>query len=157
MAELLRVSHPEVGVVIVSQYLDPVYVLRLFEGGAGGRAYLLKDRIADRNQLLRAAEDVADGGSMIDPLVVDELVRARAAADHSPLSDLTPRERDVLARVAEGRSNASIAGDLYLTKRAVEKYVHSIFIKLGMPDDVEYSRRVKAALLFLGHEQRAHG
>ena len=157
MAELLRQSHPRIGVVIVSQYLDPVYVLRLFEGGASGRAYLLKDRIADRNQLIRAAEAVVEGGSVIDPLVVDELVRAREQAEHSPLAGLTPREREVLAGVAQGQSNASIASELYLTKRAVEKYVHSIFIKLGMPDDVEYSRRVKAALLFLSHDQRVQG
>lgn len=152
MAERLRESHPGTGVVIVSQYLDPGYVLRLFDGGASGRAYLLKERIGDRNQLLRAAEAVAEGGSVIDPLVVDTLVRARERAESSPLAQLTPRERDVLAGVAQGKSNATIAAELYLTKRAVEKYVHAIFIKLGMPDDISYSRRVKAALLFLGHE-----
>ena len=137
--------------VIVSQFLETAYVLRLFEQGAAGRAYLLKDRITAGNQLLRAVEAVADKGSVIDPLVVDELVKAREGASRSPLSDLTPRERDVLARVAEGKSNAAIAAELYLTKRAVEKYVHAIFTKLGMSDDFESGRRVKAALVFLGH------
>ncbi len=149
MAESLRESHPEIGVVIVSQYLDSTYVLRLFERGSGGRAYLLKDRVADRNQLRRAVEQVAEGGSMVDPLVVDALVTARDNVEHSKLSELTPREWDVLARVAEGKSNATIAEELYLTKRAVEKYVHAIFVKLDMPDDVEVSRRVKATLLYL--------
>ena len=149
MAEALRESHPEIGVVIVSQYLDSTYVLRLFERGSGGRAYLLKDRVADRNQLRRAVEQVAEGGSMVDPLVVDALVTARDDVQHSKLSELTPREWDVLARVAEGKSNATIAEELYLTKRAVEKYVHAIFVKLDMPDDVEVSRRVKATLLYL--------
>ena len=149
MAEALRESHPQIGVVIVSQYLDSTYVLRLFERGSGGRAYLLKDRVADRNQLRRAVEQVAEGGSMVDPLVVDALVTARDNVEHSKLSELTPREWDVLARVAEGKSNATIAEELYLTKRAVEKYVHAIFVKLDMPDDVEVSRRVKATLLYL--------
>jgi len=149
MAEALRESHPEIGVVIVSQYLDSTYVLRLFERGSGGRAYLLKDRVADRNQLRRAVEQVAEGGSMVDPLVVDALVTARDNVEHSKLSELTPREWDVRARVAEGKSNATIAEELYLTKRAVEKYVHAIFVKLDMPDDVEVSRRVKATLLYL--------
>jgi len=149
MAESLRESHPQIGVVIVSQYLDSTYVLRLFERGSGGRAYLLKDRVADRNQLRRAVEQVAEGGSMVDPLVVDALVTARDNVEHSKLSELTPREWDVLARVAEGKSNATIAEELYLTKRAVEKYVHAIFVKLDMPDDVEVSRRVKATLLYL--------
>jgi len=149
MAESLRESHPEIGVVIVSQDLDSTYVLGLFERGSGGRAYLLKDRVADRNQLRRAVEQVAEGGSMVDPLVVDALVTARDNVEHSKLSELTPREWDVLARVAEGKSNATIAEELYLTKRAVEKYVHAIFVKLDMPDDVEVSRRVKATLLYL--------
>jgi DNA-binding NarL/FixJ family response regulator len=149
MAESLRESHPEIGVVIVSQYLDSTYVLRLFERGSSGRAYLLKEQVADRNQLRRAVEQVAEGGSMVDPLVVDALVTARDNVEHSKLSELTPREWDVLARVAEGKSNATIAEELYLTKRAVEKYVHAIFVKLDMPDDVEVSRRVKATLLYL--------
>jgi DNA-binding NarL/FixJ family response regulator len=149
MAERLRDSHPEIGVVIVSQYLDSAYVVRLFERGSSGRAYLLKDRVADRNQLRRAVEQVSEGGSMVDPLVVDALVATPDGAEPSPLSELTPREWDVLARVAEGKSNATIAEELYLTKRAVEKYIHAIFVKLEMPDDVEVSRRVKATLLYL--------
>jgi len=153
MAEELRSSRPATGVVILSQYLEAGYVMRLFDGGSSGRAYLLKDRIADRNQLTRAVEEVADGGSVIDPLVVDALVKGREQRDRSELADLTPRERDVLARVAQGKSNATIAIELCLTKRAVEKYIHAIFAKLEMPDDVEVSRRVKAALLYLAHER----
>jgi DNA-binding NarL/FixJ family response regulator len=150
MAESLRETHPDVGVVILSQFLEPQYVVRLFERGADRRAYLLKDRIADRNQLPRAVEEVADGGSVVDPMVVDTLVRAQERDERSPLADLTPRERDVLAGVAEGKSNATIAAELFLTKRAVEKYIHAIFVKLNIPDDLEVSRRVKAALVYLG-------
>jgi DNA-binding NarL/FixJ family response regulator len=153
MAERLRETHPSTGVVILSQYLESGYVMRLFEGGSSGRAYLLKDRLADANQLTRAVEEVADGGSVVDPLVVDALVEARAQGEQSELRELTPRERDVLAGVAEGKSNATIARELFLTKRAVEKYVHAIFVKLDMRDDVDVSRRVKAALLYLGHHR----
>jgi DNA-binding NarL/FixJ family response regulator len=151
MAEQLRDARPETGVVILSQYLEPQYVLRLLEGGSARRAYLLKDRITHRNQLATAIEQVAEGGSAIDPMVVDELVRAREGSEASPLEDLTPREREVLARVAQGKSNAAIAGELFLTKRAVEKYINGIFTKLDMSDDVDISRRVVAALLFLSH------
>jgi DNA-binding NarL/FixJ family response regulator len=155
MAEQLRDERPETGVVILSQYLEPQYVLRLLEGGSARRAYLLKDRITHRNQLAMAIEQVAEGGSAIDPMVVDELVKAREGAESSPLAELTPREREVLALVAQGKSNAAIAGELFLTKRAVEKYINGIFTKLDMPDDVDISRRVVAALLFLSHASAA--
>jgi DNA-binding NarL/FixJ family response regulator len=151
MAEQLRVSHPQIGVVILSQFLEPGYVLRLLEGGSAKRGYLLKDRITHRNQLATAIEEVAEGGSVIDPLVVDSLVRARELNERSPLAELTPRERDVLSLVAQGKSNASIATELFLTKRAVEKHINAIFGKLNMREESEISRRVVAALTFLSH------
>jgi DNA-binding NarL/FixJ family response regulator len=153
MAERLRASHPEIGVVILSQYLEASYVLRLLDGGSARRGYLLKDRITHRNQLATAIEQVAEGGSVIDPLVVDSLVRAREQSERSPLAELTPRERDVLSLVAQGKSNASIATELFLTKRAVEKHINAIFAKLKMPEENEISRRVVATLVFLSHSE----
>jgi DNA-binding NarL/FixJ family response regulator len=152
VARLLRESDPQIGVVVLSQFADPRYVLELLEEGSAGRAYLLKDRVSDTTQLVSAIEAVAVGGSVIDPTVVELLVRARSRSEASPLATLTPREHDVLSELAQGKSNAAIAACLYLTKRAVEKHVNSIFMKLelGRPDDV--SRRVKAALLFLADE-----
>jgi DNA-binding NarL/FixJ family response regulator len=152
VARLLRETNPQIGVVVLSQFADPRYVLELLEAGSAGRAYLLKDRVSDTTQLVNAIEAVAAGGSVIDPTVVELLVRARSRTEASPLATLTPREHDVLSELAQGKSNSAIAGSLYLTKRAVEKHVNSIFMKLelGSPDDV--SRRVKAALLFLADE-----
>lgn len=152
LARLLRETDPQIGVVVLSQFAEPRYVLELLEAGSAGRAYLLKDRVSDTTQLVGAIEAVAAGGSVIDPTVVELLVRARSRSEASPLATLTPREHDVLSELAQGKSNAAIAASLYLTKRAVEKHVNSIFMKLelGSPDDV--SRRVKAALLFLADE-----
>lgn len=152
VARLLRETDPQIGVVVLSQFADPRYVLELLETGSAGRAYLLKDRVSDTTQLVSAIEAVAAGGSVIDPTVVELLVRARSRTESSPLATLTPRENDVLSQLAQGESNAAIAASLYLTKRAVEKHVNAIFMKLelGSPDDV--SRRVKAALLFLADE-----
>jgi DNA-binding NarL/FixJ family response regulator len=152
VARDLRETDPDIGVVVLSQFAEPGYVLELLEAGSAGRAYLLKDRVSDTAQLVAAIEAVAAGESVIDPIVVELLVRARSRADPSPLAQLTPRERDVLGELAQGKSNAAIAKSLYLTKRAVEKHVNAIFMKLelGSPDDV--SRRVKAALLFLAGE-----
>jgi DNA-binding NarL/FixJ family response regulator len=148
VAARLRASHPEVGVVVLSQYADPVYVLPLLEHGSDGRAYLLKDRVSDRAQLVAAIEAVADGGSVIDPKVVEILVAARAHS--SPLAELTPRELEVLAMIAQGKSNAAISEELVLTKRAVEKHINAIFLKLDLSRYTdEVSPRVKAALLFL--------
>jgi DNA-binding NarL/FixJ family response regulator len=118
-------------------------------GGSNRRAYLLKDRIRDRAEILRAIRAVAAGGSVIDPSVVEVLIESRARAANSPLSELTPREREILAEIAEGKSNAAIARSFVLTKRAVEKHVNSIFAKLDLPGPESVSRRVKAALLFL--------
>ena len=149
VARALRVSDPDVGVVILSQFADPSYVLAFLDSGSARRAYLLKERVSDPNQLVAAIEAVVAGGSVIDPKVVEVLVHARSAGARSPLSLLTRREHDVLAELAQGKSNAAIADSLVLTKRAVEKHINAIFTKLELnsPDDV--SRRVKAALLFL--------
>jgi DNA-binding NarL/FixJ family response regulator len=149
LADHLRESHPSTGVVVVSQYAQPPYVLALLEHGSDRRGYLLKERIHDRGQLVSAIDTVARGGSVIDPKVVEVLVEARARADHSPLAQLTPRERDVLAELAEGKSNAAIAESLVLTKRAVEKHINSIFTKLGLVASEDVSKRVKATLMFL--------
>jgi DNA-binding NarL/FixJ family response regulator len=149
IARELRESDPQIGIVVLSQYADPGYMLSLLESGTAGRAYLLKERISDAGQLVAAIEAVASGGSVIDPLVVESLVRARTNAVNSPLAELTARERDVLAEIAQGKSNGAIADSLYLTKRAVEKHVNSIFMKLDLGTDGDVSRRVKAALIFL--------
>jgi DNA-binding NarL/FixJ family response regulator len=152
IATRLRETHPQVGVVVLSQYSEPSYVLRLLGEGSEGRAYLLKERIADRQQLTRAIRAVAEGGSVIDAKIVEILVRAQARSENSPLGEMTPRELDVLAGVAEGKSNAAIAEDLVLTKRAVEKHINAIFLKLDLtysPEADQISKRVTAALIFL--------
>jgi DNA-binding NarL/FixJ family response regulator len=148
-ASALQESHPEIGVVVISQYVSAHYALKLFEHGSAGRAYLLKEHVGHRIQLLEAIREVARGGSVVDPKVVDVLVEARMRAKNSPLAQLTKREREVLAGVAAGDSNAAIADSLFLTKRAVEKNINSIFAKLDLSDDNTVSRRVRAALLFL--------
>jgi DNA-binding NarL/FixJ family response regulator len=148
LAAELRDSHPSLGVVILSQFADPAYALALLERGSDGRAYLLKERVHNRAELTAAIRAVADGGSMIDPKIVEALVVARSRAD-SPLNELTARERQVLAEIAQGKSNTAIAESLFLTKRAVEKHINSIFLKLGLADAEDVSKRVKAALMFL--------
>jgi DNA-binding NarL/FixJ family response regulator len=152
-AERLRQLRPTAGVVLLSQYADPAYALAFLEGGTEGRAYLLKERVSDLDQLLAAIREVAGGGSVIDPKVVEALVAARSRNAQSPLARLTPREREVLALLAEGRSNAAVADGLVLSERAVEKHINSIFAKLGLPEARDAHRRVKAVLLFLA-EQR---
>jgi DNA-binding NarL/FixJ family response regulator len=152
IAAELRETRPDVGVVVVSQYSEPNYVLRLFDSGSDGRAYLLKERVHNRAELVAAIEAVAAGGAVIDPKVVEVLVEARARATHSPLAELTPRELEVLRAIAEGKSNSAIASELVLTKRAVEKHINAIFLKLGFTYDAEaetISKRVKATLMFL--------
>jgi DNA-binding NarL/FixJ family response regulator len=151
-AAQLRDEYPEMGVVVVSQYVDPHYAIKLFEQGAARRAYLLKEHVGHRNHLMGAIREVGSGGSVVDAKVVEVLVEARTRARNSPLAHLTPREREVLAGVAEGKSNAAIASTLFLTKRAVEKNINSIFSKLDLPDDTEVSRRVVASLLFLAEQ-----
>ena len=154
VARTLRSTHPGLGVVVLSQFDDPSYALELLEAGTAGRAYLLKEQVSDPEQLISAVELVAAGGSVIDAKVVEELVRARSVSARSPLADLTPRERDVLAQLAEGKSNAAIAESLVLTKRAVEKHINAIFTKLDLESPEDVSRRVKAALLFLASGER---
>ncbi len=152
IAASLRETHPEVGVVVLSQYAEPAYAIRLLEHGTGGRAYLLKERIRNKEQLLDAIKAVARGGSVIDPTIVDVLIEARSRAAKSQLSQLTSRERELLAEIASGKSNSAIAESLVLTKRAVEKHVNSIFSKLSLPETQDVSRRVKATLIFLSEE-----
>jgi DNA-binding NarL/FixJ family response regulator len=151
VARELRVSHPDIGVVVLSQFADPSYVLAVLESGSDRRAYLLKERLQEPGQLISAIEAVVAGESVVDPKVVEVLVQARVMGVKSPLADLTPREREVLSELAQGKSNAAIATSLVLSKRAVEKHINAIFTKLELesPDDV--SRRVKAALLFLAN------
>src|SRR5829696_3000352 len=149
LAGELRDSHPSIGVVVLSQFSDPLYALSLLDRGSDGRAYLLKERVHNRAELMAAIRAVADGGSMIDPKIVESLVSARSRAERSPLNELTAREREVLSEIAQGKSNTAIANALFLTKRAVEKHINSIFLKLGLADAGDVSKRVKAALMFL--------
>ena len=153
IAASLRESHPNTGVVVLSQYVEPAYALSLLEHGTGRRAYLLKERIRNKGELIGAIQAVARGGSVIDPAVVDVLIEARSRAAKSRLSELTPRERELLAEIASGKSNGAIAESLVLTKRAVEKHVNSIFSKLNLPETRDVSRRVKATLIFLSEEE----
>jgi DNA-binding NarL/FixJ family response regulator len=153
VAQRLRETDPGIGVVVLSHYAEPQYGLDLFATGAEGRAYLLKDRVRDGRQLQAAIEVVARGGSMIDPEMVRLLLESEERAQDSPLAELTPREREVLAAMASGKSNAAIAGELVLTKRAVEKHVGAIFLKLGLPGENLVSRRVAAVLLYLAAER----
>jgi DNA-binding NarL/FixJ family response regulator len=152
-AEQLRITDPDVGVVVLSQYLEPKYALALFEGGTERRAYLLKERVKDVTQLASAVAAVAAGGSAIDPKVVEALVDAKGRREHSALSELTPRERDVLREMAEGKNNASIAETLFLTEGSVEKVVHSIFRKLGLGWEASVHKRVKAVILYLAEAE----
>jgi DNA-binding NarL/FixJ family response regulator len=145
----LRATNPAVGVVVLSQYATPSYVLALLEGGSEGRAYLLKERVKDLDQLVAAIRSVAEGGSVMDPKVVDALVAQNARGEESPLNQLTPRERDVLREMAEGKNNAAIAGALFLTERSVEKVIHSIFLKLDLTWETAVHKRVKAVILYL--------
>jgi DNA-binding NarL/FixJ family response regulator len=151
VATTLRRLHPEIGIVLLSRHVDAGHALALLEGGSAGRGYLLKERLAGGRQLADALTDVAAGGSVIDPRVVEELVNERSRAERSPLRQLTPRELEILREVATGRSNAAIARDLVVTKRAVERHINSIFAKLRLPDESEASRRVAATLVFLAH------
>ena len=149
IAGLLRQTHPAIGVVVLSNYAEPAYALALLESGSEGRAYLLKERVHDRGQLVAAIEAVAAGGSVLDSKIIEPLVAAKLRVERSPLADLTSREHEVLAEIAKGKSNAAIADTLVLTKRAVEKHINSIFLKLNLSYSEDVSKRVKATLLFL--------
>lgn len=146
-AEQLRASHPWVGVVVLSQVADPGFLARLTAGGPQRRGYLLKDRVADPGELVAAIEAVRSGGSFVDAEVADLLVRRSGGS--SPVGTLTAREVEVLRAVATGRSNVAIAETLFITHRAVEKHINSIFAKLGLHDDRDTNRRVSAVLTYL--------
>ena len=148
-ADLLRETHPEIGVVVLTQYADPRYALPLLEHGTERRAYLLKERVDDVEHLVRAIRTVAEGGSVVDPKVVEALLAENARAERSPLHDLTPREQDVLREMASGKNNAAIAATLFITERSVEKVIHSIFLKLGLGWETTVHKRVKAVVMYL--------
>ena len=149
IATRLRRTHPGVGVVVLSAHADPGYAVDLFAGGSAGRAYLLKDRLSQPDQLIAALVEVAGGGSVVDPKVVELLVGARNPAAGAPLDRLTPRERQVLAEIAQGKNNAAVASSLVLSVRAVEKHINSVFSKLGLDTEPDVHRRVRAVLLYL--------
>ena len=148
-ANQLRAEHPSVGVVVLSQYANPSYALALLADGSEGRAYLLKERVSDVDELLHAIRAVAEGGSVIDPKVVEALVLSRSPRRRSDLDRLTPRETEILHEMASGKSNAAIAAALVLSERAVEKHTNSIFSKLALSEERNLNRRVKAVLLYL--------
>ncbi len=152
LAGELRSTHPNVGVVVLSQHADPLYAIALFDEGSSRRAYLVKDRVTEPSELARVLREVADGGSAVDPTVVERLLDLQRRRGNRQLDLLTPRELEILGLIAEGRSNSAIAESLVITKRAVERHINAIFSKLdlGAPDDI--NRRVKAALLYLAGE-----
>ena len=152
-AAWIRQHHPGVGVVVLSQYTAPGYAVALLEHGSAGRAYLLKERVGSVDELARAIRSVAGGGSVIDPMVVDELVRARSQERMSGLKSLTARESEILGEMAQGKSNSAIAATLFVTQRAVEKHTNSIFAKLGLSEEKDVNRRVKAVLVFLSQQE----
>jgi DNA-binding NarL/FixJ family response regulator len=149
LAQELRSTHPEVGVVVLSQHAEPLYALALFERGSERRAYLLKERLKDQGELRRALHEVAAGGSLVDPRIVDVLLGRWGQRGDERLERLTPREREILGLVAEGRSNSAIADSLVITKRAVERHINAIFAKLDLGESENVSRRVTAALIYL--------
>jgi DNA-binding NarL/FixJ family response regulator len=147
-ANEIRTSNPGVGVVVLSQYVEPDYAMRLFDEGSDGRAYLLKERVGDVNELAAAIRRVADGGSVVDPKVVDTLIEARTSKT-SVVDRLTEREREVLAEIAKGGTNAAVGEALFISPRSVEKHVNSIFMKLDLSHETDTNRRVRAVLLYL--------
>jgi DNA-binding NarL/FixJ family response regulator len=149
-ADVIRADHPEIGVVVLSQYVEPEYARRLFENGSERRAYLLKERVADLDELEGAIRRVADGGSVIDPKVVETLIGVGAKRDFDALDRLTERERDVLAEMATGKSNSAIGEALFISARSVEKHINAIFTKLDLVQTDDAHRRVQAVLVFLG-------
>jgi DNA-binding NarL/FixJ family response regulator len=147
----LRRSHPQIGVVVLSQYAEPAYAQALLGGGSAGRAYLLKERISEPGQLIAAIKAVAAGGSVVDPTIVDLLVASNVRQDDSGLSLLSQRELEVLDHLAQGKSNAAVAEALFLTERTVEKHINAVFAKLGLEATPDVNRRVTAVLLRLSH------
>ena len=148
-ARRIRADHPEIGVVVLSQYAEEDYAYELLRDGAAGLGYLLKERVADVDELVRALHEVARGGSVLDPKVVEGLVARKERLARSPLGQLTDREQEVLTHMAQGENNAAIAKALFLTERAVEKHINSLFHKLGLTEETDVHRRVMAVLAFL--------
>jgi len=157
IAQALRQTHPAMAVIVISQYADADYALSLFDDGHAARGYLLKERLSDGKQLIDGVRTVAAGGAVVDPQVVDTLLRAQEARSESPFATLTPREREVLGLVASGLSNAAIAKRLWITQRAVERHIGSIFSKLGLSNEGRLNRRVAATLAFLAETPREAG
>jgi DNA-binding NarL/FixJ family response regulator len=154
-AKAIRAEHPDVGVVVLSQFADEEYAYELLKDGAAGLGYLLKERVADVDEVVRALNEVARGGSVLDPKVVEALVAAKDRMAHSPLAKLTDREREVLSHMAQGENNAAIAKSLFLTERAVEKHINSLFHKLDLTEEPDVHRRVMAVLAFLREREQA--
>jgi DNA-binding NarL/FixJ family response regulator len=148
-ARTIKAEHPGIGVVVLSQYADEDYAYELLKDGASGLGYLLKERVADVEDLVHALGEVARGGSVLDPRIVEALVSRKDRMSYSPLAQLTEREREVLAEMAQGKNNASIARSLFLSERAVEKHINSLFHKLELTGEEDVHRRVKAVLAFL--------
>jgi DNA-binding NarL/FixJ family response regulator len=148
-AHQIRARHPKVGVVVLSQHADAAYAFQLLKDGTGGLAYLLKERVGDVDELLRALRETIAGRSVIDPVVVEALLARRGRQAHSPLATLTPRETDVLREMAQGKTNAAVADSLSVSESAVEKYGNAIFSKLGLSEEPQVHRRVAAVLAFL--------
>ncbi len=149
-ANQIRAQYPGTGVVVLSQYVEPAYALNLFEEGSEGRAYLLKERVADLDELGAAIRRVAEGGSVVDPRVMNALIESNSQKESSVLDRLTDREREVLAEMAKGGSNAAIGEALYISARSVEKHINAIFTKLDLPPTDDLNRRVRAVLIYLG-------
>ncbi len=156
-ADVIRSAHPEIGVVVLSQYVEPEYARRLFVNGSDGRAYLLKERVADLDELGAAIRRVADGGSVVDPKVVEALIGVAANRESMGLDRLTDRERDVLAEMAMGKSNSSIGEALFISARSVEKHINAIFTKLDLVQTDDVNRRVQAVLVFVGLDAAGTG
>jgi DNA-binding NarL/FixJ family response regulator len=149
-AMVIRDEYPEIGVVVLSQYVEPDYAVRLFGSGSDGRAYLLKERVGDIDELAGAIRRVAEGGSVLDPKVIDALIEGRSRQDSSVLDRLTDREREVLAEMARGGSNAAIGEALFISARSVEKHIGAVFSKLDLSETDDVHRRVRAVLVYLG-------
>lgn len=154
-ANVFRDTHPGMGVVVLSQYVEPEYAMRLLEDGSEGRAYLLKERVGDPGELVAAIRRVYEGGSVIDSKVVEALVAAQSTGKRGPLDDLTPRELEVLAEMAKGGSNAAIGEALFISERSVEKHINAIFMKLDLPREPDVNRRVRAVLIYLAETRRS--
>ena len=153
----LRGRHPKLGVLVLSQYVEPQWALDFLDGGTERRGYLMKERVGDPGQLVGAIQQVSAGGSVVDPKVVEALIAGRTRRGSSPLDRLTPREREVLAEIAQGKNNAAIAASLVLSPRAVEKHINSLFSKLGLTEDTDTHRRVTAVLMYLAERESAGG